>query len=73
MKAFFLAIWERVFVHYKPTLIGLGIAALAFVVEYVGQSVAGLPAGWAKFIAAVAVPLGAFLKQKAATYPQPVP
>ena len=45
----------------------------AFVVEYLGTYYAAAPEGWAKYVAMVAIPVGAWLRSRAAKYPQPVP
>ncbi len=63
---------ERVFKNWKPTLLGFAFTAAAFAVEFAAEQLAGVPSGWAKFVGAVAVPLGAYLKSKAQTYPHAV-
>jgi hypothetical protein len=76
MKAFLSSLWagfvSRVFVSWKPTLIGLALAVAILVIEQLAVTFAGIPEGWAKYAALAAAAIGAWLKSKAAAYPHPV-
>ncbi len=38
LKGLFVTLWQRVIVSYKTTLIGIGVAAVPFVIEYFTKS-----------------------------------
>jgi hypothetical protein len=73
LKSIGKAIWERVFLSYKSTLIGIGIAIGITVLEQASAAVANLTQGWAK-VAGILIALAlASLRSKALPPPAPVP
>ena len=71
LKSLGAALYERVVIHYKPTLIGIGLAAGIVVVDQTTTLLTGLPAGWAKYAAVIVAAIGAFLRAKQAQPPKP--
>lgn len=71
MKAIIDAIWNRVIVHWVPTLIGILAAAGVVVLESITNWTAtlGLPAWASSALAAVIALAGAWLKGKAKPTP----
>ena len=71
MKTFLATLWtalyQRVFLSYKSTLVGLGLAVLIIVLEQGTTALQALPDGWAKAIAAVLALIGASLRGRAAS------
>jgi hypothetical protein len=68
MKAFlsslFAALYERVIVHSKPTLIGLGLSIAVEAVNYSAAYIGSQPQPWAHVLASVLLAAGALLKSK---------
>ena len=66
MKAFFQMVWERVIVHWVPTLIGLAAGVGVLVLEQVTNWTATLhlPSWAAQAVAAALALIGAWLKGK---------
>jgi hypothetical protein len=69
LKTLGAALYTRVFVSFKPTLIGLGLASAIVVVDTTTTYLQALPEGWAKAAAAVVALLGALLRSKQAAQP----
>jgi hypothetical protein len=65
MTAILNGLWSRVVLSYKSTLVGLGFGLLILVIEAGTDYLNGLPAGWAKGLAALLVMVGASLRSKA--------
>lgn len=66
LKGLAKSLYERVFVHYKPTLIGIGLAALVEALNYSITFFQALPQNWAHALASVLLLIFALLKQKVA-------
>lgn len=64
MKAFFKAVYERVVVEYKTTLIGLGTGFGIIVADQLLLVANGIDSPWAKVLAAVVAAVGAYLRGK---------
>lgn len=64
MSVFFKGLYERVVVHYGPTLIGIGIGIGILVADASVEALQALPQGWAKIAAAIIMAAGAYLKSK---------
>lgn len=71
LKSLGAALYERVFVHYKPTLIGIAAGAGIVAVDQFTTFFQSLPQGWAKAVAGIVVIAGSFLKQKLAEKAEP--
>jgi hypothetical protein len=69
LKTLGIALYQRVLVNYKPTLIGLGLASAVLVVDETTAVLQGLPDGWAKIAASLLALGGAYLRSKAPTAP----
>jgi hypothetical protein len=63
------ALFTRVIVSYRSTLVGLGLAAAIVVVEATTTYLQALPDGWAKAAAAVVALVGAALRSKQVAQP----
>jgi len=55
---------ERVFVHYKPTLIGIAASAGILLIDQFTTLLQSIPKPAVQAVAAVVVVVGAMLKQK---------
>lgn len=71
LKSLGVALYTRVLVHYKQTLIGLGLASAVLVLDQTTAALQALPDGWAKILASVLALGGAYLRGKAPTPPAP--
>lgn len=69
LKALGVALYQRVLINYKPTLIGLGLASAVLVIDETTTALQTLPDGWAKILASVLALGGAYLKAKAPAVP----
>jgi hypothetical protein len=65
MKTFFKAVWERVVLSYKSTLIGVGAGLGIILLDQFVVSVDGAENPWLKALAALAVVVGSALRSKA--------
>jgi hypothetical protein len=74
LKTLAVAVYERVILSYRSTLIGIALASGVLVLDATVAALQALPEGWAKIAASVLVLAGGFLKKKAAeTAPTPAP
>lgn len=67
------ALYERVIVSYRSTLIGIALAASVLVVDYTTDYLKTLPGGWADALAAVLVIVGGLLRGKQVAAVKAVP
>lgn len=65
MNAFFTAVWQRVVLSYKSTLVGLGAGIAIILLDQLTTYLGTQPQAWAKVLAALVVVIGASLKSKA--------
>ena len=71
-KRLFDELWNRVFVHWKPTLIGLVLAVGVQVLDVTtGFVSANIPPPWGGIISAMLAIAGAFLKSRPQSLPVP--
>jgi hypothetical protein len=61
----FKAIFDRVVLGYKSTLIGLGAGIAIILLDALNTYLGSQPQAWAKVLAALVVLVGASLKDKA--------
>lgn len=73
MKAFLKAVWERVILSYKSTLVGLGSGIALVLIDQFVLSANGSENPWMKAAAALAVVIGAALRSKALPPATPAP
>ena len=60
------ALFERVFVHYKPTLVGIACSAGIVAIDQFTTLLQGIPKPAVQAVAGIVVVVGALLKQKLA-------
>jgi hypothetical protein len=67
MSQFFKAVWDRVVLSYKSTLVGVGAGVGFLLLDQFNAYVAALPGAspWLKAAAALALVVGASLRSKA--------
>lgn len=68
LKALMLALWQRVFVSYKSTFLGIALACLAEVASFLQA----LPENWAHIVAGILFFFLAMWKDKAPAPVEPV-
>lgn len=69
LKKVVSAVYTSVVVHYKSTLVGLGLAVAIVVVDQLAAALAGVSSPYAPVVAALVAFAGAALRKKAAEYP----
>lgn len=69
LKSLGVALYQRVIVSYKSTLIGIGLASAVLVVDQSVAALHALPKGWAQVLASLLALAGAYLKGKAPPAP----
>lgn len=72
LKSVVVAVWDRVVVNYKPTLIGLALAIGILFADMLAQYLGAQPQVWAQPLAALVAMIGAALRSRQGKYPAPV-